>query len=57
MEQQPDYEPEQPRRAAVAPAVARENRPTPGVRPILKAIPGGNSDLNRLDKTRTARAG
>ena len=57
MEQQPDYEPEQPRRAVMATANAREDRPTPAIRPVLKAIPGGNSDLNRIDKTRTARAG
>jgi hypothetical protein len=53
-EKQGEYEPV--RREAVIAAVA-DNPPTPSVRPALRAIPGGNSNLNRIDKTRAARAG
>jgi hypothetical protein len=55
-ERQGDYEPV--RREAAAAAVAEtDNPPTPSTRPALRAIAGGNSTLNRIDKTRAARAG
>lgn len=44
----------QPRQAA-APATAIATRQT--VRPMLTAIPGGNSEINKIEQPRTLRAG
>ncbi|MEO8284945.1 MAG: hypothetical protein ABI670_00720 [Chloroflexota bacterium] len=52
---QPASAPERARPAANAAPTAV--RPPAQARPVLKAIPGGNSDVNRMDKARTARAG
>jgi hypothetical protein len=49
--------PERPRVAQAAQEGAAIRRSSPDVRPLLKAIPGGNADLGRLDKSRNTRAG
>jgi hypothetical protein len=56
MEPQDGYEAPRSRTAAVASAAAAQ-RSNSDVRPLLKAIPGGNADLNRVDKSRNARVG
>jgi hypothetical protein len=57
MEPQEAFDGEESRPTPVAPAGSAQRRTPAEVRPLLKAIPGGNSDLNRMDKVRNARVG
>jgi len=52
-----DFEPSGSRATPTASRTPSENRVAPGDRPALRSIPGGNSDLNRIDKSRAVRAG
>jgi hypothetical protein len=51
-----DYEPA-PARNTPAAAGTANARLAASPRPALRSIPGGNSEINRLDKARTARVG
>jgi len=52
-----DYEPSPARNSPAAAARSSNARPAASARPALRSIPGGNTEINRLDKARTARAG
>lgn len=52
-----EYEPTKSRSSQAASHSAAEVHPAGGTRPALRSIPGGNSEINRLDKTRSERVG